>query len=136
MPQFLSKSVFRYALGALIALLLVASATFWQSAEAASQTHTVTIDVKDGIVTYSHPVIRVKPGDRVQWISANGDFGIQFSGISPCQRSNYSGLQNAAMEAVVRSDASPGRYKYTVAVVVGRTVIIDDPEMEVSDIGG
>ncbi len=77
------------------------------------------------------PATEVRPGEEVRWQwRENLPFTVQMEGISPMAGVAFRS-PGGELHGVVRPDALPGTYKYTVAVLddESRRILVDDPRM-------
>ena len=83
------------------------------------------------------PATEVAPGEMVRWIWRDElPFTVQMEGTSPMTRVTFSSAGDD-VSGVVRGDALPGTYKYTIAVLdaENRRILVDDPRMIVEPTG-
>ncbi len=75
---------------------------------------------------------RAKRGDTIRFECKSGACTADFGNRSPFAGSTVSAARGQGAEAVVRSDAAPGVYKYTVTVRnPGQADKVHDPEVEI-----
>jgi hypothetical protein len=95
---------------------------------------TFMISHDDDRITYrfnERPTRRfhVRPGDEVTFQS-DLPFAVQFSGLSPFTRFAHP-TRTQSYTLKVSQNATAGIYKFSVALLVDRGVLIDDPEVVV-----
>ncbi len=89
--------------------------------------YTITIEIEpNGNFTYGPAVLRVCPGDTVQWICPMGDFAVMFQSSSPFEKGmeGYAPLGYTSSPMVV-AQHSKGQFKYAVSVHMGGRVYMD-----------
>ncbi len=82
----------------------------------------VDIAIVNGELQYRPAVFHVVRGDLITWTCGSGAFVIQFTGISPLERSEF---RPNDPPLPVRMEAAPGAYPYAVAVCAEGKVYLD-----------
>jgi hypothetical protein len=90
----------------------------------------ISLEGKEVICSPDPAVAR--PGDRVDWVSQDGDHWGNFADPEVLNKSGWSRSNNGRSETLsVRKDAKPGDYKYSVTLVTERTTHTVDPVLRV-----
>lgn len=85
----------------------------------------------------SQTIIRVTPhrapvqaGQSVEWLCDEEAWTVDFADLTPLSSSSvHGGTIQGSTPKVVRDDALPGHYKYTVAVYDGDEIRLLDPDI-------
>ena len=96
-----------------------------------AQIRKITISLVSGEIKYSEARQKADPGDTIEWNCADGNFAVQFQGLSPAKKRKDKKKKADPLSMVIRNanELAPGAYKYMVAVASGDDVFIDDPEI-------
>ena len=88
--------------------------------------HTIQIDVDAcGNMTYTPSMLRVAPGDTVQWICPLGPFAIMLKEASPFTKGMDAFACAGTRSNPLTVDNIKGQFHYAVAVYDGTRVHID-----------
>lgn len=92
--------------------------------------HTVSILIKAGKVQCNPDPISVKHNDEVKWVCRGKDFTVYFGRITPFRKEKYI-AKGKTGDLEILANATPVGYrlefKYTVAVLTGKGILIADP---------
>jgi plastocyanin len=95
----------------------------------------VEITLEDDSVFVDQEVVTVRPGDRVEWVSEDGDWRVIFTSPDPfgpeAAQAGIAGSRGQRQGQAVRPDAPRGRYKYLIQLRDGNRMRILDPEVVV-----
>ena len=94
------------------------------------KTHTITISMQNGDISYDKLCVFVEPEDTIEWVCDNDNyhFAVHIDWDSPLGKGRYRAIKGNRIIDKVRKDARPGRYKYFVSIFDGENIWTDDPE--------
>ena len=113
-------------------LLLLGTAVMagrWADSQSELYKVVITVDTESGDFSYSLDPVRATRGDRVEFVSEQGSWSVNFGNNSPFAEARFNGRRAAPRQLPIRGDAADGSYKYFVAVAIGEDVYTDDPEV-------
>ena len=90
----------------------------------------IGVDSETGDIHYSRSVMHAQKGEEIEWISSNGPFAVQFTGVSPLNQVGRRAVRNEArglwvVRGEVRTEAAPAAYPYVCAVYTDGRVFVD-----------
>lgn len=93
--------------------------------------HKVKVKIGGSVFGYNRPVIRVKPGDKIEWTLKNDyPWGIVIKApVSPLEWTFKMTGKGRKITARVGRLAAPGHYPYAVGAFDGKRMLFDDPEI-------
>jgi plastocyanin len=87
---------------------------------------TIQIDVDaKGNMTYTPSMLRVEPGDTVQWICSSGPFTVMFKDASPFQKGMEAFAHGGTLSNALTVANVKGHFHYAVAVFHASRVHMD-----------
>lgn len=97
--------------------------------------HSVEITGTRSPLRFDPDTVEVYPGDRIEWAHAGADSFVVHVEREIAEPANPRARQGARAATVIRAQARPGRYKYSVTIYVGDEPIEQDPEIVVKPRG-
>ena len=77
--------------------------------------HQVTFKVKlNGDIDYLPGLLKADKGDDVSWHCKEGDFSVEFQGISPFDNARYESTAGIITDKKIRPDTVSGQYHYNL----------------------
>jgi hypothetical protein len=124
-----------WALPALFLFVIVLTAGRGGDVQGELHTVVITVSTETGDFSYSLDPVRATRGDRVQFISEQGNWSVNFGQNSPFNEKRFNGRRAGPRRLPIRGNTPDGSYKYFVAVAIGEDVYSDDPEIIVGPRG-
>ena len=97
--------------------------------------HTVEIRGDRSPLRFDPDPVEAYPGDRIEWAHAGADSFVVHIEQEIADPADPKAQQGARAATVIRGQARPGRYKYSVTIYVGDEPVEQDPEIIVKPRG-